>query len=123
MRVPEAGEKVSKPNDNELGFFDDALVTDCRFPLSPEIWELLFLYSLSPSQLALNGWRLVLAFFSLWRQLFAEENPQLWREFMQCNKIAKTDEGLYHFQARDKCGLLQGLPLNNKGWHEKFFLS
>lgn len=89
MRVPEAGEKVSEPDDDELGFFDDALVAGCRFPLSREIRELLFLYSLAPSQLAPDGWRLALAFFALWRKLFAKENPQPWREFMHCYKIAK----------------------------------
>lgn len=63
MRVPKAGEKVSEPDDDELGFFYDTLVTDYRFPLSWEIRELLFLYSLSPSQLAPNGRQLV--FFAL----------------------------------------------------------
>lgn len=98
MRVSEAGEKVSKLDDDELGFFDDVLVADCRFPLSREIHELLFLYSLSPSQLAPNGWQLAFGFFALWKKLFAEENPQPWREFMYCYRIAKTGEGMYHFR-------------------------
>lgn len=40
---------------------------------------------------------------------------------MCCYRIAKTGEGMYHFQSRDKRGLFVGLPSNNKGWHEKFF--
>ncbi|KAB1205350.1 hypothetical protein CJ030_MR7G010709 [Morella rubra] len=61
--------------------------------------ELLFLYSLSPSQLSLNGWRLALRFFTLWKKLFAVEDPQPYRQFMYCYKIVAIGEGMYHFQA------------------------
>ncbi|KAB1203380.1 hypothetical protein CJ030_MR8G004872 [Morella rubra] len=37
MRVPEIGKKVSEPDEDELGFFDEALTAGCRFPLSREI--------------------------------------------------------------------------------------
>lgn len=39
MRVSDPGERVSKPEDNKLGFFDNALVVDCRFPLPQEMRE------------------------------------------------------------------------------------
>lgn len=120
MRAPKMGEKVSEPDEDELGFLYDALAASCRFPLIWEIRELLFLYSLASSHLAPNGWRLALGFFALWRWLFAEQNPKPWREFMYCYWIAKTGEGMYHFQSRDKRGLFIGLPFNNKRWHEKF---
>lgn len=49
-------------------------------------------------------------------------NLSSWWEFAWCYKVMRSPEGHHFFQAQDGRVLFYGLPSDNKGWQERFFL-
>ncbi|KAB1209445.1 hypothetical protein CJ030_MR6G023776 [Morella rubra] len=74
VRLPKHKERVECPEGDEIAFFEDVLEARARFPLMKDIWQLLRWFSLSPTQLSPNSWRLALGFFALWEKLFQMRN-------------------------------------------------
>ena len=86
-----------------------SLQNGLRFPLSGFVLELLYDYGVAPSQLALNAWRIIVAFYIGCHIIEVTPTSRLFRNFF----FLKTREEFYFLQSRGK-SIVTGLPDTNK---------
>ena len=92
-----------------------SLQNGLRFPLSRFVLELLHDYGVAPSQLALNAWRIVVAFYIRCHIIGVTPTSRLFRSFF----FLKTREEFYFLQSKGK-PIMTRLPDTNKGWKPLF---
>ncbi|KQJ94586.1 hypothetical protein BRADI_3g11353v3 [Brachypodium distachyon] len=94
-----------------------------RLPLHPFVCDALAHFGVAPSQLAPNGWRVLVGFVVLchFRGAGAPSLP-VFRHFFALTPLPKG-KGWYSFRAREGVpALFTGLPTSVKAWKEEFLL-
>ncbi|RLM78971.1 uncharacterized protein C2845_PM12G12670 [Panicum miliaceum] len=94
-----------------------------RLPLHPFVAGALAHYGIAPSELAPNGWRVLVAFAVLchFRGAGAPSLP-VFRHFFGLAPLPKA-KGWYSFRGRESVpALFTGLPNSTKTWKEEFLL-
>ncbi|XP_022679425.1 uncharacterized protein LOC101778447 [Setaria italica] len=100
-----------------------AFAAGMRLPLHPFVAGALAHYGIAPSQLAPNGWRVLVAFAVLchFRGAGAPSLP-VFRHFFALAPLPKA-KGWYSFRGRESVpALFTGLPNSTKTWKEEFLL-
>ncbi|CAN6278391.1 unnamed protein product [Urochloa humidicola] len=100
-----------------------AFAAGMRLPLHPFVASALAHYGIAPSQLAPNGWRVLVAFAVLCH--FRGAGPPslpVFRHFFALAPLPKA-KGWYSFRGRETVpALFTGLPNSTKTWKEEFLL-
>ncbi|CAL4888107.1 unnamed protein product [Urochloa decumbens] len=100
-----------------------AFAAGMRLPLHPFVAGALAHYGIAPSQLAPNGWRVLVAFAVLCH--FRGAGPPslpVFRHFFALAPLPKA-KGWYSFRGRETVpALFTGLPNSTKTWKEEFLL-
>ncbi|CAL9075516.1 unnamed protein product [Musa acuminata var. zebrina] len=114
--VPEPGQQAYDPIPRGFALTLDAFEAGLRLPLHPVISSCVLWWRISPSQMAPNSWRYLVAF--LGECHYADINPSR-SLFLSCFRLSKGSGG-YYLSARP--GFRDsGAPSNNKGRKERFF--
>ncbi|KAG2658113.1 transcription initiation factor TFIID subunit 4-like [Panicum virgatum] len=103
--------------------YEQAFAAGMRLPLHPFVAGALAHYGIAPSQLAPNGWRVLVAFAVLchFRGAGAPSLP-VFRHFFALAPLPKA-KGWYSFRGRESVpALFTGLPNSTKTWKEEFLL-
>ncbi|OEL34703.1 hypothetical protein BAE44_0004277 [Dichanthelium oligosanthes] len=103
--------------------YAQAFAAGMRLPLHPFVAGALAHYGIAPSQLAPNGWRVLVAFAVLchFRGAGAPSLP-VFRHFFALVPLPKA-KGWYSFRGRESVpALFTGLPNSTKTWKEEFLL-
>ncbi|KAL6877589.1 hypothetical protein ACP4OV_012804 [Aristida adscensionis] len=103
--------------------YAQAFASGMRLPLHPFVGGALAHFGIAPSQLAPNGWRVLVAFAVLchFRGAGAPSLP-VFRHFFALAPLPKA-KGWYSFRGRESVpALFTGLPTSNKAWKEEFLL-
>ena len=116
LSAPEPGQRAYDPVPKGFALSLDALEAGLRFPLHPLIVSCLSLWRISPSQMAPNSWRYLVAF--LGECHCANITPTL-NLFLSCYRLSKGSGG-YFLSARTGFRV-GGAPSSNKGWKGRFF--
>ena len=94
----------------------DAFEAGLRLPLHPVIVSCISWWRISPSQMAPNSWRYLVAFLGECHYAHITPTRAL---FLSCFRLTKGSGG-YYLSAR--AGFrVSGAPSSNKGWKERFF--
>ncbi|THU64853.1 hypothetical protein C4D60_Mb01t30840 [Musa balbisiana] len=110
--VPDPGQRAYDPIPRGFALTLDAREAGLRLPLHPIIVSCLSMWRISPSQVAPNSWRYLVAF--LGECYYANITPTR-NLFLSCFRV-----GGYFLSAR--IGFrVGGAPSNNKGWKGWFF--
>ncbi|RWW39821.1 hypothetical protein BHE74_00054806 [Ensete ventricosum] len=116
LRAPLPEQQPYQTQPSEISISVDALEAGLRFPLHPTIVECLRWWRISPSQMAPNSWRYLIAFLGECRGAGIVPNRTL---FFACFRLYKSRGG-YYLTAR--AGFkVSGAPTNNKGWKARYF--
>ncbi|RZR88594.1 hypothetical protein BHM03_00016220 [Ensete ventricosum] len=89
LRVPLPEQRPYQPKPSEISFSVDALEAGLRFPLHPTIVECLRWWRISPSQMAPNSWRYLIAFLGECRGAGIVPSRTL---FFACFRLFKSRE-------------------------------
>ncbi|KAL6898061.1 hypothetical protein ACP4OV_006657 [Aristida adscensionis] len=111
----------SPPPPGAACVYAHALEAGMRLPLHPFVCEVLAHFGVAPSQLAPNGWRIMVGFLALCRNAGAQ-TPSLavFRHFFAL--CVCRFKGWHCFRGKDTAGaLFTGLPSFITGWKEGFF--
>jgi len=103
--------------------YAQAFAAGMRLPLHPFVAGALAHYGIAPSQLAPNGWRVLVAFAVLchFRGAGGPSLP-VFRHFFALAPLPKA-KGWYSFRGRESVpALFTGLPNSTKTWKEEFLL-
>ncbi|KAF0934710.1 hypothetical protein E2562_028307 [Oryza meyeriana var. granulata] len=101
--------------------YAQAFASGMRLPLHPFVSDSLAHFGIAPSQLAPNGWRVLVGFAVLchFRGIGAPSLP-VFRHFFTLAPLPKG-KGWYSFRARESVpALFTGLPSSVKAWKEEF---
>ncbi|KAF8656285.1 hypothetical protein HU200_060760 [Digitaria exilis] len=111
------------PPQPRICVYSQAFAAGMRLPLHPFVAGALAHYGIAPSQLAPNGWRVLVAFAVLchFRGAGAPSLP-VFRHFFALAPLPKA-KGWYSFRGRESVpALFTGLPNSTKTWKEEFLL-
>ncbi|KAL5224218.1 hypothetical protein ABZP36_010857 [Zizania latifolia] len=110
----------SPPPPRAVCVYAHALEAGMRVPLHDFVCEVLGHFGLAPSQIAPNGWRIMIGFIVLSHHAGVPPSLAVFRHFFSlCFFKLK---GWYCFRGKDTAGVLfTSLPKSNKGWKESFF--
>lgn len=103
--------------------YAQAFAAGMRLPLHPFVSDALAHFGIAPSQLAPNGWRVLVGFAVLchFRGAGVPSLP-VFRHFFTLAPLPKG-KGWYSFRARESVpALFTGLPTSIKAWKEEFLL-
>ena len=124
-RRAEADESACCDSLDEIVLYEGILEAGLRFPIPGYICRVLEYFSLVPGKLAPNGWRVLLAFFALWRLTHGASAPPPFEEFLATYTLLENPiphQGWYRFSPRAGKGkFITGLTSNNHQWKRKFF--
>ncbi|KAL5211360.1 hypothetical protein ABZP36_022207 [Zizania latifolia] len=101
--------------------YAQAFAAGMRLPMHPFVSDALAHFGIAPSQLAPNGWRVLVGFAVLchFRGVGAPSLP-VFRHFFTMAPLPKG-KGWYSFRARESVpALFTGLPSSIKAWKEEF---
>ncbi|KAF8656914.1 hypothetical protein HU200_060477 [Digitaria exilis] len=111
------------PPQPRICVYSQAFAAGMRLPLHPFVAGALAHYGIAPSQLAPNGWRVLVAFAVLchFRGAGAPSLP-VFRHFFALAPLPKA-KGWYSLRGRESVpALFTGLPNSTKTWKEEFLL-
>ena len=122
-RHEEADESACCDSLDEIVLYEGILEAGLRFPIPGPICRVLEHLSLVPGKLAPNGWRVILAFFALWRLVHDATVPPPFEEFLATYTLLENPtphQGWYRFSPRSE-KFIPGLTSNLHRWKKKFF--
>ena len=114
--APEPGQRAYDPIPKGFALTVDALEAGLRLPFHPVITACVAWWRISPSQMAPNSWRYLVAF--LGECYYAQIAPSR-SLFLSCFRLSRGSGG-YYLSARPGFRV-SGAPSSNKGWKERFF--
>ncbi|THU66459.1 hypothetical protein C4D60_Mb05t14360 [Musa balbisiana] len=114
--APDPGQRAYDPIPRGFALTLDALEAGLRLPLHPIIVSCLSLWRISPSQVAPNSWRYLVAFLG---ECYYANITHTRNLFLSCFRLFKGSGG-YFLSARASFRV-GGAPSNNKGWKGRFF--
>ncbi|THU64118.1 hypothetical protein C4D60_Mb01t23110 [Musa balbisiana] len=112
--APEPGQWAYDPIPKGFALTVDALEAGLRLPMHPVISSCVLWWRVSPSQIAPNSWRYLVAF--LGECHYARITPT---RSLSCFCLSKGLGG-YYLSTRSSFRV-SGAPSSNKGWKERFF--
>ncbi|RWW88787.1 hypothetical protein BHE74_00002323 [Ensete ventricosum] len=116
LRAPSPKQRPYQTQPSEISISVDALEAVLHFPLHPTIVKCLRWWRTSPSQMAPNSWRYLIAFLGECRGAGIVPSRTL---LFACFLVCKS-HGVYYLTAR--AGFkVSGAPTNNKGWKARYF--
>ena len=101
-------------------FFEVAFDNGLRFPLHPFIKEVLQHFNICPSQLALNGWGILVSLLAFFRDRgFGVPNVAL---LLHLFSPTATTEGFIYFSRRPSAPpVISDLPSSHRSWKGRYF--
>ncbi|RWW75014.1 hypothetical protein BHE74_00016996 [Ensete ventricosum] len=111
LRAPSPEQRPYQPQPSEISISVDALEAGLRFPLHSTIVKCLRWWRISPSQMAPNSWRYLIAFLGECQGAGLVPSRTL---FFACFRLCKS-RGDYYLTARASFKV-SGASTNNKGW-------
>ncbi|XP_065859767.1 uncharacterized protein [Euphorbia lathyris] len=104
---------------NELIIYEEQLESGMRLPLLPFFVEVLKEYDLCPGQIHPNGWRMMVAFYSLCRSAGYRATGLVFREFFKPSKGQRSQHVTFSHQ---KFRVMGGLKDKLSEYRHRFFL-
>jgi hypothetical protein len=112
----------SSPPLGAICVYAHALEAGMRLPLHSFFSEALTHFSIAPTQLAPNGWRIMAAFLVLCHSSGVPPSLAVFRHFFLLSVVNHKHKGWYFFRSKDTSGLrFSGLPHCIKDWKPGFF--
>uniref|UniRef100_A0A804IDQ7 Transposase (putative) gypsy type domain-containing protein n=1 Tax=Musa acuminata subsp. malaccensis TaxID=214687 RepID=A0A804IDQ7_MUSAM len=116
LYAPEPGQRAYDPIPRGFALTLDAFEAGLRLPLHPIITSCISWWRISPSRMAPNSWRYLVAFLGECHYANITPTRSL---FLSCFRLSKRSGG-YYLSAR--AGFrVSGAPSSNKGWKRCFF--
>jgi hypothetical protein len=85
LRIPNLDEQACS-HVEDVTLYESTLTASLRFPIQPFIRELLDFISLAPSQVAPNGWRVIISSMVMWKECSDGLDDITVEEFLYCFK-------------------------------------
>ncbi|CAK9187129.1 unnamed protein product [Ilex paraguariensis] len=123
-RRAEMGEPTSDGSSQDLAFYEEVLEACPRFPMPSSVCRIPAYSSFLPGRLAPNGWRVLLGFLALWRNVHSKNASPSCKDFFAAytsHENPTPKRGWYHFPLRAR-KLITGLCSNCHSWRTDFCL-
>jgi hypothetical protein len=122
LRVPTAEERACTARPGEVCLYFHSFEAGLRLPFPQIVREVLNYFSIAPSQLVPNAWRLLIGCAALWAASSNKERPLGLNTFLYLFQLKRTpDLGWWYFSPREKEALLSDVPSGVKSWKGRFF--
>ena len=120
-RRAETGESASDDSSGDIVIYEEMLEAGLRFPIPHSVCDVLNYFSLTPGQLAPNGWKLLLAFLEPWRRVHHDDaSPTEFHVAYYPSETPATNRGWFYFTPMGG-KLITGLSSNCHSWKSHFF--
>ncbi|THU50763.1 hypothetical protein C4D60_Mb06t23750 [Musa balbisiana] len=116
LLAPKPGQRAYDPIPKGFALTLDALEAGLRFPLHPVISSCISWWRISPSQMASNSWRYLVAFLGECHYVNITPTRFLFLSYFRLSK----GSGGYYLSARSGFWVSRA-PSSNKGWKGHFF--
>ncbi|KAK3198795.1 hypothetical protein Dsin_022210 [Dipteronia sinensis] len=127
LRLPSDGELAYNPAGYSVAFHPAFLEMGTRLPLPTYIRRMLREVGVAPAQLNLNGWRILIGMFALWRSrgFLAPTFTEIGHCYSLFSHKSEGDGwwGLACCDKQEGEPLITGLPSSNKEWKQTWFVA
>lgn len=125
LSLPKSSERANSyfPCKHTFCFYADAFKAGLRLPLHPLISEVLSEFSVAPTQIPPNSWRVLICFISYCYSQKITPTVNLFRAICSLkDHSGESNKGWWFFSARIGFKLFEGFPSSIKGWRHRFFI-
>ncbi|TYH96910.1 hypothetical protein ES332_A12G209800v1 [Gossypium tomentosum] len=125
LSLPKSSERANSyfPCKHTFCIYADAFKAGLRLPLHPLISEILSEFSVAPTQIPPNSWRVLICFISFCYSQKITPTVNLFRAICSLkDHSGESNKGWWFFSARIGFKLFEGFPSSIKGWRHRFFI-